>query len=72
MTENRFLDKLQRMLDKKVKVYVYTLSNHQGFGYIVEIGDDFIRVRTNWKENAGDIFIPMGHIDKVTTYWKEK
>ena len=72
MNENRLIDIIKHMSDEKVKVYVYTIGGNTTIGYIVGFGEDYIRVRPNWKEDCDDAYIRIDTIDKVTTNWKKK
>ncbi len=72
MTEKKLIDIIKHMSDEKVKVYVYTIGGHTYIGYIVDFGDDYIRIRRNWKEDCNDGYIRIDTIDKVTTNWKKK
>ena len=72
MTEKKLIDNIKHMSDEKVKVWVYTIGGHSSSGYIVDFGEDYIRIRPNWKEDCVDEYIPRNVIDKVFTFWKKE
>ncbi|TFH06385.1 MAG: hypothetical protein E4H14_10940 [Candidatus Thorarchaeota archaeon] len=72
MAENKLVDILKHMSDEKVRVTIYTIGGHTLYGYIVDFGEDYVRIRRNWKEDSSDGYVRIDTIDKVNTYWKKK
>ena len=73
MSEKKFMNILRRACDKQVKVRINTTSNSGHQGHVVEIGDDYVKIKWSLKENyKGELFIKLSSIESISTSWREK
>ena len=72
MSEKQFMYILRRVFDEKVTASIRTSSNDYFFGYIVDIGEDYLKMTSSIEKKRAEEFIKLECIESITTEWKEK
>ncbi len=62
---------LRRACDEKVRISIITDCGSYFPGYIIDIGEDYVKCKRSLKKKCDDVFIKLEKIEKISTSWEE-
>jgi hypothetical protein len=66
MSDSRFIDILKNAFNEQLKVSISTVGTKVYYhGYIMDVGDDYVRFRESKEDGANDIYIKTTYIEAV-------